>query len=94
MQLHKTTKITKWTGGVDHNSETHGSHFSWWEDTSNDLNLDSDDPCSDEGEPRGRLKSLRKIEHEIQLLNEPIPFEMVMKKRTQKDWKKAERKKS
>ena len=53
---------------------------------------DSDDPCSDKGEPRGHLK--REIEHEIQLLNDPIPFEMVMKKRTQKDWKKAERKRS
>jgi hypothetical protein len=52
MQLHKTTKSPN-RQAVSITIPKHD--FSWWEDTSNDLNLesdDSDDPCSDEGEPR------------------------------------------
>jgi hypothetical protein len=37
---------------------------------------------------RGRLQ--KKIKHEIQLLNEPSPFEVLMVHHTQEDWKKAE----
>lgn len=87
MQLHNDDEVAKWTRcqHVNHNPETDGSDFSWvgghfpttWKLESDD----SDDPCSDGVEWRGRLR--REIEHEIQLLKEPTPFEMVMEKRRQ-----------
>jgi len=91
-------EVTRWTGGVNHDPEMDGSDFSWWEDTSvtdDSESGDSDGPGStsgadseDEDAWRGRLQ--KEIEHEIQLLNEPSPFEVLMVHRTQEDWKKAE----
>ncbi|KJA16237.1 hypothetical protein HYPSUDRAFT_193377 [Hypholoma sublateritium FD-334 SS-4] len=94
-------ELTRWTGGVNHcpDSDSDGSDFSWWEDTSSESNSDSDEPGSTSGEDsdseedeeawRGRLQ--REIEHELELLGpKPSAFELLMENRTKAQWKKAE----
>lgn len=78
------TEETRWTGGVDHvpDSEDDGSDYSW-ADTSDDDGSESD--ASD-------FERLEKsLQHELKLLTEPSPYEMLMKPRVKEDWKKAER---
>jgi hypothetical protein len=91
-------KVTRWTGDVNHDLEMDGSNFSCWEDTSvtddsesgdfNGPELTSGADSENEDAWRGHLQ--KEIEHEIQLLNEPSPFEVLMVHCTQEDWTKAE----
>ncbi len=83
-------EITKWMGGVNHNPETDNSDFSWDDLSSTDTEADdsmdeSDNIC----EEMAHLE--RTMQHELQLLHEPTPYDRIMKKHTAAEWKEAEK---
>jgi hypothetical protein len=78
-------EVTKWTGGVNHDPETDNSDFSW-DDT--EVN-ESTDESDNEYEEMACLE--RAIQHELQLLYEPTPYDQIMKKHSAAEWKEGEK---
>jgi hypothetical protein len=82
---------TRWTGGVENILDSDGSDFSWVSsDDESDGDSDEGGISDNESDPELERRLQRNIEHELELLNAPSVYEMLMKKRTQPEWKKAE----
>lgn len=84
-------EVTGWTGGVNHNLDTDGSVFVW-ETTEDDLEESTDEEGANDEDDEGRLRLYE--EHELQLLKRITSWDRIMKPCTNKEWKKAESKRS
>ena len=83
-------EVTKWTGSVNHDPETDNSDFSWDEMSTTETESDeSTNESDDEIEEMADLE--RVVQHELQLLHRPTPYDEIMKKTTPAEWKEAEK---
>jgi hypothetical protein len=86
----KDIEVTKWTGGVNHDLEMDNSDFSWDKMLTMETETDgSTNESNDEFEEMAHLE--RAVQHELQLLHAPTPYDKIMKKHTPAKWKEAEK---
>ena len=93
MESESDVECTGWTGGISHPFKLSDSEDdSVWLDSDTDVDSDEDFDL-EELEGQDLVEGLKKYwEQELQLLTQQTPYELLLQKKTSRDWKTAEAK--